>query len=855
MKIYSLQVNHLNKPIGIGGEKVRLNWKISDCKKQNGFRVVVYDIEKNVVEDSEKISTGETFYSLKNDLLARSKYKVMVSCYDENDIECEPAEIEIITGIRGAEFQAKWINPELTTNPGERKRGAYLIKEFDLSKEQVAEGLKSAYIYATCHGIMNIYLNGKEVTDYQLMPGTQQYNKRLMVETLPVGDFLVEGKNSLVVTLGDGWYRGAMGNNQEHNLYGEDIALLLQLEIDKRAIVVSDESWKATSEGPLGLNDFMKGEEYDATLSLDNTHEVKLERFGYDNLIMVDTVPILPKEEFSAIWVSTPNGEKILDFGQNIAGYVKFSFEGQAGKKLVLTHGETLDKDGNFTISNFQNQVASTDQRVTYICKDGLNEYHPTKTYMGFRYVKVEADFEVKPEWFTAVAIYSDMDVLSSFECGNELVNKLFDNALWSMKGNFIDVPTDCPTREKSGYSGDCQAYIHTAMYLMDCYSVYAKWIRENAAGQYRNGLLPQISPKDCKPNEKQKMMKIMVLDGGIGWSDAFEIILYRLNKRYGDDTLTEENYETLRRWTEYEIKRAKTTRRSNLKVLPREHRKYMIDKGWMWGEWLEPCQDDRSYMTNLILNGDPEVGTAFFYMHLTYTAEMAERLGHKEDALKYQELAKKARDAYRAVYTDNGRVIEKTRQCRFVRPIAHDLLSEEEKKVAAADLANMITENGNHLGTGFLTTHELCRALSNYGQTSKAYDVLLNEDMPGFLYAVKLGCTTIPESWDCIGHVEEGQPYNSFNHYSYGAICGWLIDSVCGIKVEDGKIIVEPKPDERLGFAKASYDSPYGLIKSEWRYADGKCSYKVTVPSGAKATIILPEGEAIEVEAGEYNY
>ncbi|MCR5144303.1 MAG: glycoside hydrolase family 78 protein [Lachnospiraceae bacterium] len=906
MKIYDLQVNHLNNPVGISGENLRLNWKVDDCKKQTAYQVLVYQVSLDLYAghqdqidvdalkkkgakplfDSDKIYGGQTYYKLPLSLDYRCRYIVKLVTWDQDDNTAE-SHIVIITGTDKSHWQAKWINPEGDIDPNVRQRAAYLHKTFNISAAEYDQVIvNGAYIYATAHGIMNIYINGREITDHQLMPGTQQYDKRLMVETLPVGEFLQEGENEIMVTLGDGWYRGSMGHSQDKNVYGTDIAFLGQLEIagsnggnaDSQILLISDETWQASSNGPLGLNDFMGGEVYDARKQIDYWHEVIIEGFGYDNLICVDTVPILPFETFEPKWIEVPNGARVLDFGQNISGYVRMSFEGVAGKHITLTHGEVLDKDGNFTTQNFRNPALGDIpyQIVDYTCKDGMNEYQPTKTYFGFRYVLVEADFEVEPSYFEAVAIYSDMKVTAEFECGVPEVNQLFKNAIWSMKGNFVDVPTDCPTREKSGYSGDCQAFVNTAMTLMDCYSVYAKWIREAAAGQYDDGAIPQISPKNSAPGQKQKMMGKMDMEAGIGWADAFEIVPYKMMKRYGDDSLIRENYESLKRWTLYEIKRAKKTRLLNKTKLPRKYAKYMIDTGWMWGEWLEPSQTDAvKYMTNLMMHGDPEVGTAFFYQHLVYMKEMAEYLAdtlkaeyvddfapmdssikneiekYVRDASEYDALAHKVREAYRAVYTEGGRVTEKERQCRFVRPIVHNLLTEAEKVEAAASLADMIEKNGKHLGTGFLTTHELNRSLSDYGQVERAYDVLLQREAPGFLYAVTKGCTTIPEDWNCFD--ADGNPHNSFNHYSYGAITGWLIDSVCGIRVNGGQITISPKPDVRLGYASASYDSPIGLIKSSWKYDGHKISYEITVPANNSACIELPGCEAVTVDAGKY--
>ena len=854
MEIYNLQINHLTKPIGIDGENIQVSWNLRNGQYQTAYKIMVVTSNGIIVEETGKILSAHMYHDLDKSIPYRTKCNVVVRVWDEVGNVCSK-EIELITGIDNKTWKAKWILPEETIRPKERQRASYLLKKFQLSKEQVALiGKEGIYIYATCHGLMNIYLNGSEITEYKLLPGTQQYDKRLMVWTFEVSQFIIEGENELVVTLGDGWYRGSMGNMQMKNVYGTDIALLLQMEIAGEVIVTTDRTWLASQEGALGFNDFMAGEEYDARKDfLSCLHEVKEKNFGYNNLILIDTLPICAHETFKAKLLITPKGEKVLDFGQNLVGYVSFSFEGEGGKSLILTHGEVLDKDGNFTIDNFCNARIPAKQEIKYICKDGKNTYYPTKTYMGFRYVKIEADFEINPDWFSAVAIYSDMRTTAQFSCGVPEVNQLFSNAMWSLKGNFIDVPTDCPTREKAGFSGDAQIYIHTAMYLMDCYAIYAKWIREQAAGQYKDGVVPQIAPKNTPPGKKAKLMGVMEIDGGVGWSDAFEIVPYRLYERYRDVSLLTEIYDSLKKWTAYEIKRAKKTRIVNRNELPKKHRKYMIDTGWMWGEWLEPNQNDAVYLKNLMLKGDSEVGTAFFYQHLICMGKIANALGQSSDENFYYDYAEKVKEAYRAVYTENGKIKEEKRQCRYVRPIAHNLLTEEEKRQAASELAKRIKENGNHLNTGFLSTHELCRVLCRYGQNETAYDLLLQRECPGWLYAVEKGCTTIPENWDCFD--KEGNPVNSFNHYSYGAIAGWLMDSVCGICVENGEIMIQPHPDKRLRFAKAVYDSPFGRIVSEWKYKDGNYKYRVEVPTNMRARVILEGKKEVICTSGVWEF
>ena len=857
MKITNLQINHLTIPVGISGKNIRVSWNLEGGKKQTACQVKAVISDGTVIEDSGKLASGDMVYKFKTTLPWRSETVVSVIVWDEDDKASDPAEIRVVTGIEKTAWQAEWINPETAESDfkkkpdkGNRRPAAYLKKTF------TASDFKRAMLYVTAHGLVNVYINGEVATDLQLMPGTQQYNKRLMVETLDVTPYVKAGENEILVTLGDGWYRGPMGYDQYINVFGTDIALLAQLELDGEAAVVTDETWQASNNGPLGFNDFMNGEEYNALRSETMTwHGVDIADFGTDNLIPVDTQPILRHESFKAKLITTPKGEKVLDFGQNLVGYVEFSFDAKAGDKLTLIHGESLDKDGNFTIEHFQNGSGKgirTEQTIRYTCKNGRNTYYPTKIYMGFRYVKVDADFDIDPDAFTAYAIYSDMRETAHFECGLPEINQLFKNAMWSMKGNFVDVPTDCPTREKSGYSGDAQAYTFTAMYMMDCYPVLAKWIREQAATQFKDGCVAQVAPS-CVPGQKKGGT-----DGGIGWSDSFTIIPYKLMKQYNDSDLVEEVFEGMVRWTKYRQRQACKTKLVNVNKIPRKYRHYKIDSGWMWGEWLEPDQAAgmeglTKYMKELMLYGDMEDGTAYLGYGVQIMSEMADRIGETGKAMDYRIYAETVREAYHALFLPNGRIEEPKRQCRYVRPVALGMLTEEEKQQTVDHLAEMVKANGNKLNTGFLTTNELSRTLSNYGHADTAYDLLLQKESPSWLYSVTKGATTILENWN--GIKEDGTPVDSHNHYSYGAIMGWIFDSACGIRLNDGKITIKPCTDARIGYMTATYDSPLGTITSGWKYdEDGKVSYHFVIPANNTATVILPDG-VHELEAGEYDF
>jgi alpha-L-rhamnosidase len=735
-------------------------------------------------------------------------------------------------------WQAKWINPEISPNAGARQRASYLHRVF------TAGTAKNAKLYITAHGIYNAYLNGVEVTDFLLSPGTQQYNKRLAVQEYDAGKYLKTGANEIVVTLGDGWYRGSMGNEMAVNNFGTDIALLCQIEIDGTVVLITDENWQASQSGPLGLNDMMKGEEYDARNEvITDWHTVTVADFGFDNLVRQSWPPVMAHETFPAKLFSAPNGDKILDFGQNFAGYAEFEINAKAGQTITLQHGETLDAEGNFTVENFQNPGnPHCYQKVVYTCKDGLNRYRPTKCYFGFRYVKVESDVAITGKEFSGVAIYSDMPQTGFFTCGNEKVNQLFRNTLWSMKSNFVDVPTDCPTREKSGFSGDCQIFTDTAMYLMDCYPVYQRWLSEQRATQDERGCVKQIAPS--YPSKT-----LDHFDGSAGWCDSIEIVPYKLWRRYNDDMVVRENYDSLKRYLNFCLERNKTTR-EEYQWLPADLQPFFADQGMHWGEWLEPGADMFANLMHIGQHGEPEVATAYLAYGCALASEMAAHLGKTEDAAYFSNAAEKAKQAYRAAFVKDG-VIDSPRQCRYVRPIALNLLTEDEKRVNAGVLAQKIAENDYKLNTGFLTTSELCRALTDYGQAETAYRLLLQTECPGWLYSVERGATTIPENWDSIK--ADGSVASSFNHYSYGSIVGWLFDRVCGIQLEWGTITLRPFPNKALGRAEAVYHSPIGKIASSWEYDGDSIKFVFSVPTPAK--IVLPNDEKHDVPAGRHEF
>lgn len=844
MKAIRLKAAHLTDPIGIDLRQPLLTWNVIGGTKQTAYQIVA-SCGGKVVWDTGKVTGRAMQATYTGPAVSRQRIKWKIRVWDESDAPGEWSEEAFFEFalLDKQEWKAKWINPEIEAfNPEENQPASVLVKEFTLDKTE------NARIYASAHGIYALRINGKRLTDNVLMPGTSEYWYRLSYQTFDVSALLQKGENVIEVTLGDGWYRGCNGNTGTRNVFGTDIALLLQLEVDKKVALVTDESWQAAQDGPVYFNDIQLGEKVDARMSPTQFHAVKVEDFGYDNLMCMNTLPIREKESFKPKLIHTPDGGAVLDFGQNMAGYLSFKLNAKAGQKLILTHGEYLDSDGNFTDQNLDTvgRKKPLHQVIEYICKDGWNEYIPCLCIFGFQMVKVETDISITGEEFTAHAVYSDMEQQAEFECDNPLVTQFFKNVIWSQKSNFVDIPTDCPQRERSGWTGDAGVFVHTGLMLMDAYPVFAKWLGECRVNQYPDGKIPGINPR--RQPEPSFMDKLY--DGSTAWGDASVIIPYTMYLARGDKKILEENYGMMRRWMDYCEKKARKSRLKN-KFSRNPHKNYIIDTGIHYGEWLEAGISMEESMKNIIFNGVPDIATAYFAYSSRLMSKIAGILGKDEDARHYAELYEKTNSAYHFLELKDGRIYS-DRQCRYVRPLQLGLLTENEAKQAAKDLNDLVVKNDYHLNTGFLTTGSLCRVLAEHGYVETAYRILLQEDTPGWLYAVKNGATTVWESWE---GCEGSTGVSSLNHYSKGAVASWLVEGICGIRVEARKITIQPQPNPLMQFAKASVDSPVGTVRSEWRYTGEQVEYMVTIPANTKATFIGLDGTERALQVGENRF
>lgn len=869
MQATNLKTNHLTQPLGIDAGTLFLSWQCAE-----GVRQTAYEIEVTAGAEtlwtSGKILSSMMHTETPTPVPPKMQGQWRIRLWDENDQPGAWSTASFETGLAQADWQGVWVCPE-TEEPDidctdainafakpnwEQKQAAleasgkgqaqsyqphcpanYLRKTF------TAPAGQRKRLYITAKGLYAAWLNGKRVGDMVLAPGSFTADKHLGAQTYDVTALVRDGENELLIALGDGWYRSTSGVDGDRDLFGKEVAVLFQLEVDGKAVCVSDSSMAATQCGPIRQNDLQQGEVYDARLegTLSGWHGIKTQPNTLP-ITGMNTVPIREQEAFAGKLLRTPNGETVLDFGQNMAGYVEMKLTAHAGQKLRLLCGETLDENGNFTQENFQDRnrhkEGGTAQLLELVCKEGENHYKPSFTIMGFRYAKVETDIDLTGAEFTAHAVYSEMPVTGSFACGNADVDQLVKNSVWSQKGNFCDIPTDCPTRERAGWTGDMGVFIETGLTLMDCYPVVEKWLAECRLNQYPDGRMANIAPPTSRPGYMTPMLCMSA-----GWGDAAILVPYALYKRTGDRKVLADNYEMMRKWYAFLLGRAQQTTEEQQTGA---YAKYTVLNGLDYGEWCEPGITPMQAM----MNPRKSVGTAYLAYSGRILAEIAQVLGKAEDAAQYRDTAEKAVKAYRTAFTDNGKITS-DRQCEYVRAIAFALLGEEESQAATDTLNRMVVDNGCHLNTGFLSTPFLCEVLAKYGYADTAYKLLLQDTAPSWLYEVKQGATTVWETWT--GVDTKGHPSESLNHYSYGAICGWLFGGVCGIHLAGETLTISPIPNPALGWAKAVYDSPVGRIESSWQYAGDAVTYTITVPCNLTAEVALPDGRKLTLQPGTH--
>lgn len=700
--------------------------------------------------------------------------------------------------------------------------GTVYLKNF-----RCAAKAEKAILKITALGVYEAKLNGERVGDFILAPGWTSYLNRLQVQSYDVTDML-KTENSLEVTVGQGWRAIANKRDGSDFLGYRDTALIAELTIvyaDGTAeSIVTDSSWTAR-ESKLRYTNIYDGDIYDATFKAGSARHCICVDLEKDMLIPQEGEKIVEQERMPALQViKTPAGETVIDFGQNMTGYVEFRIKGTPGAQTTISHGETLDRDGNFYNANYR----SADAQIKFICDGEEHTYKSALTFFGFRYIRLENwPEEVKKENFTAIVVHSDIRRTGYFECSDETVNKLFKNIIWGQKSNFLDVPTDCPQRdERLGWTGDAQVFVRTASLNFDAERFFKKWLHDLAADQGRDGCVPHVVPNIFDD-----------MGGSSAWSDAAVICPWEIYRTYGDKKILEDQFDSMKAWIDWMRERSENGKRSG---------------GFHFGDWLGLDSPEGSYKGS---TPDDLIATAYYKYSTELFIKAAHALGR--DVAEYENIPAEAAAAFRREYMENGRVKNAT-QTGCVFALCFDITDD---RAATATQLNELVKCAGHLETGFVGTPYLLHALSDNGYAETAYDLLLRREYPSWLYPISKGATTVWEHWD--GIKPDGTMWstdmNSFNHYAYGAVADWMYGAAAGINSDPDRpgfehIIFRPVTDRRLDFVKASIDTRRGTVASEWRRENGRIKYIFTVPGGCCASVIIG-GEKHEVGAGTHEF
>jgi len=843
LKVKDLTCESLKNPLGISTMEPRFSWLIETDQKntlQKQYRIEVTSEDGAVLWDSGEVDGSQSVLVAYagNPLSFATRYLWRVSLNVNGEWSEWSDQAWFETALE--KWQAGFICAD---DKPEESPGKALKHEIEITKP-----IKRAKIYATALGLYEIFIDGKPISDTCFNPGWTVYDHRLLYQTYDVTDILAEGTNNLTVFLGAGWYKGELGWQKERNLYGDKMALSAQIDIayedGSHEVVYTDTDWQY-ADCPVVFSEIYHGEIYDARRENEqlNWQNALSYPSGDREIAPFDGVPVRRQEIFKPLsLITTPRGKSVLDFGQNLAGRVRFKVRGKAGDKVILRHAEVLDRDGNFYTENLRN-AKCTDE---YILKGGETEtYEPHFTFHGFRYVCVDKyPGEINPEDFEAIAIYSDMEPTGAFSCSDQLINQLQSNITWGLKGNFLDIPTDCPQRdERLGWTGDAHIFIHAASYLHNVLPFFRKWLRDLSIEQKTNGGgVSHVVPDILRNLEPDDVNTEASSHSACGWADAAVIIPWALYEYFGDKRLLEEQYTSMRDWVEYISARANG---------------HLWDTGFHFGDWVALDAKEGSYFG---ATPNDLCATAYYAYSTKLLAKAAVVLGNEVDAKKYSKLHADIVRAYQNEYfTPNGRLAART-QTAHILSLVFDLTPDNSVQRITETLVELIEENGGHLVTGFLGTPYFCHALSRNGRCKDAYELLLREEYPSWLFQIKMGATTIWEHLD--GIKADGSMWsarmNSFNHYAYGAVGDWLYQVVAGITpLEPGykRISIAPQPGSDLKWAKSELKTPYGVMSSHWRLDDGVFKLDVSIPPNTTAQIVMPDGKRYEVGSGTHRF
>ena len=686
------------------------------------------------------------------------------------------------------------------------------------------KAIKKAELEITALGVYEAHINGQRVGDFVLAPGWTSYDHRLQVQTYDV-TALLQTENDLRVTVGRGWFRspmpGWLNSEDKQRRMGQPCGLIASLHIcyadGADETILTDETWQWAKSRIL-FSEIYDGETCDARIEPKDWQPVKTLEWSKDILIPQEGEEIRETERVTAKRIfKTPQGDTVVDFGQEVTGYVEITLTAHAGDEVLFDHAEVQDRDGNWYNENYRSAKA----QARYICREGKQTWHPELTFFGFRYIRLLSwPGEAKAENFTAIAVHSDMKRTGWLKSGNAEMNQLFSNIVWGQRGNFLDVPTDCPQRdERLGWTGDAQVFIKTASYLFDTERFFRKWLHDMAADQRESGEVGQVIP-DLMPEAASSA----------AWGDAATICPWQVYQTYGDRAVLEDQFESMRRWVDY------ITGDTTTSFLWTGHEHFE--------DWLGLDAPSGSYKGS---SRADFIAAAFYARSAELTVKAGRVLG--KDVSAYEKLHEGIVSAFRKAFPDYRTQTEHVLA-------AHFGLAEDPQGTADA-LADMVKRDGVQLRTGFVGTPYILHVLSDYGHEDLAWSLVLRREYPGWLYPVTRGATTIWEHWD--GIREDGSYWSrdmtSFNHYAYGAVADWIFEQAAGIRHAEDRpgfeeLIYAPHPDARLGWLQAKLDTRHGTVSALWAYGEDGVRCELETPVRTKVCL---EGEEKWVNPGRY--
>lgn len=830
LSITDLTVEHQRNVLGIDEKCPRFSWVLGSDQQnvlQKTYRITVHDQKGELCWDSGTMHSETSVlvpYGGKN-LVARCVYSVKISVSDNFGEQAE-AGLSFETGLFGGKnLQGQFIAAE--------KEAEQAVPMF-FTDFKVSKNIRRARLYATALGVYEVFINNKRVGDMYDAPFWTSYKYTLQYQTYDVTEYLRQD-NRIEALVANGWYKGEIGYYRQKNIYGDKAAfccdLIVTYEDGTTERVSSDLGWKCRSSA-IRASEFYDGEYYDSTFADYSAQNVIAVDYDKNRICAQISEPVRVTQRLPAQRVlTTPMGETVVDFGQNLTGVVEFSYRGERGEKIVLSYAEVLDKEGNFYRANLR----TAKSRDIFILNGEKQTLVPHFTWHGFRYLRVEGNSSPVTEAdFCALVLHSDMKKTGTFSCSDKRVERLYENIVWGQRGNFFDIPSDCPQRdERLGWTGDAQAFCRTATYNYNVFLFFKKWLADLKAEQTPEKGVPHIVPNVIAENAR----------GAAFWGDAATIIPWTMYFVYGDKRILEDQYTSMRDWVEY---------------IRGMSNGYLWKSGFQYGDWLALDKEensDRTGATDKYL-----IASAFYALSVRLLKQTAEVLQKEEDAAYYGELYKKIVRAFQKEYvTATGRIVGET-QTSFVLLLHFDLIQKKFRAAVAERLRQNLAEHKNHLVTGFVGTPYLCHALTENGLHDLAAALLFNDDYPSWLYEVKMGATTVWERWN--GIEANGDLYdpgmNSFNHYAYGSVGDWLFRKVAGIDcLAPGykKISVRPYPIAELFAIEASYLCPYGKISVSYHINGDAIDWSIEIPVNTRAEICLPGARKRSVGSGVFHF